>query len=200
LDPTTRRVRLPGGEEALFTDTVGFIHKLPTQLVAAFRATLEEIGESDLILHVVDAAHPNIQAQVTVVAQTLSQIGAGDKPVIMALNKIDKVTQEDAGTENQLEPMFDMREDAIPISALRMQGLDRLLERIEKRLAEGLETLHLLIPYREHDLVGLFHQRGIIEREENVEQGTAITGKVSLRLVERFKPFLIDDGDETAVR
>lgn len=200
LDPTTRRVRLPGGEEALFTDTVGFIHKLPTQLVAAFRATLEEIGESDLILHVVDAAHPNIEAQVTVVEDTLSQIGAGDKPVIIALNKIDKVTQEDSGTENQLELMFNMHEDAIPISALRMQGLDRLLDSIEKRLAEGLETLHLLIPYREHDLVGLFHQRGIIEHEENVEQGTAITGKVSSRLVERFKPFLIEDGDETAVR
>ena len=91
LDPTTRRVKLPGGSEALFTDTVGFIQKLPTQLVASFRATLEEIGEADLLLHVLDATHPNVREQARAVQATLREIGAGDKPVILALNKTDRL-------------------------------------------------------------------------------------------------------------
>ncbi len=90
LDPTTRRVKLPGGSEALFTDTVGFIQKLPTQLVAAFRATLEEITEADLLLHVIDATHANMLDQARAVEETLEEIGAGDKPVVIALNKIDQ--------------------------------------------------------------------------------------------------------------
>src|SRR5512143_1405016 len=90
LDPTTRRVKLPSGSEALFTDTVGFIQKLPTELVAAFRATLEEIGEADVLLHVVDMTHPNAREQMAAVEQTLREIGAVNKPVVMALNKVDE--------------------------------------------------------------------------------------------------------------
>ena len=89
LDPTTRNVHLPGGHEALFTDTVGFIQKLPTQLVAAFRATLEEIAEADLLIHVVDITHPNASAQFQAVEETLHEISAGEIPVITALNKTD---------------------------------------------------------------------------------------------------------------
>ena len=91
LDPTTRRVELPAGHWALFTDTVGFIQKLPTQLVAAFRATLEEIAEADLLLHVVDASHPNAREQIKAVEMTLSEIDAGHIPVILVLNKIDRL-------------------------------------------------------------------------------------------------------------
>jgi GTP-binding protein HflX len=94
LDPTTRRVVLPGGKAALFTDTVGFIHKLPTQLVAAFRATLEEINEAELLLHVVDISHPNAREQSLTVEQVLRELGAQDKPMITALNKVDLLEGE----------------------------------------------------------------------------------------------------------
>lgn len=197
LDPTTRRVKMPKGEEALFTDTVGFIHKLPTQLVAAFRATLEEIGESDLILHVVDMTHPNAQAQVHIVEETLDQIEAGDKPVVLALNKTDRIVTQDGGNEEkrEIEQAFDAYSDVVPISALRGNGLRELLECIEKRLGEGLEPVRVRIPYRAHDLVGLFHQRGIIEREESSAQGTFIEGKLPARLIERFNAFLLVDNE-----
>jgi len=91
LDPTTRRVTLPGGREVLITDTVGFIQKLPTALVAAFRATLEEIAEADLLLHVVDIMHPCAEKQVAAVMGTLADIGATEQPIVTALNKVDRL-------------------------------------------------------------------------------------------------------------
>ncbi|MEA3342029.1 MAG: GTPase HflX, partial [Chloroflexota bacterium] len=96
LDPTTRRVALPGGGVALFTDTVGFIQKLPTQLVAAFRATLEEVVEADLLLHVMDITHPQVMRQAKAVDETLEEIGAADKPTINVLNKIDRLPNLEA--------------------------------------------------------------------------------------------------------
>ena len=99
LDPTTRRVELPGGHDVLFSDTVGFIQKLPTQLVAAFRATLEEIAEADLLIHVVDVTHPNAKAQSQAVEETLKEIDAGNIPVITALNKIDRLDDPQAAMQ-----------------------------------------------------------------------------------------------------
>ena len=95
LDPTTRRVDLPSGHVALFTDTVGFIQKLPTTLVAAFRATLEEVNEAGILIHVVDLSHPNADEQVAAVEEVLEELGAGDKPVVTALNKIDLLDPDD---------------------------------------------------------------------------------------------------------
>jgi GTP-binding protein HflX len=90
LDPTTRRVKMPSGREALFTDTVGFIQKLPTQIVAAFRATLEEIADADIILHIVDATHPNAEEQIEAVDDTLAELEVDHLPLVMALNKQDR--------------------------------------------------------------------------------------------------------------
>ena len=193
LDPTTRRVKLPGGSEALFTDTVGFIQKLPTQLVAAFRATLEEITEADVLLHVIDATHPSAREQARAVEETLEEIGAGGKPMVVALNKMDKtqgkllVTQDD----------FERDGNAAYISALRGQGLSVLLARVERVLAEELVEMRVRIPYSANELAALFHQRGIVEREEFTEKGTIIEGKLAASLVERFEKYGIDQRRRT---
>ncbi|MCL4394653.1 MAG: GTPase HflX [Chloroflexi bacterium] len=194
LDPTTRRVKLPAGGEALFTDTVGFIQKLPTQLVAAFRATLEEIGEADLLLHVLDATHPNVREQARAVESTLNEIGAGDKPVILALNKNDLLPEgAPAARRSWLVTQDDPTSsyDAIRISALTGEGLAPLLEQVERVLGEAMVPLHVRIPYAAGDLTSLFHQRGIVEREEFVDQGTLIEGRIAASLAKRFMRYRV---------
>src|SRR5690606_38618364 len=133
LDPTTRRVMLPGGREVLFTDTVGFIQKLPTDLVAAFRATLEETSEADILLHVVDITHPMAEAQMEAVEEILEQIGVADKPIVLAWNKIDLARDPDA-----IRAEAARLPDAIPISALTGEGIPELLGRIEEVLERQL--------------------------------------------------------------
>ncbi len=127
LDPTTRRVTLPGGHEVLFTDTVGFIQKLPTTLVAAFRATLEEIAEADLLLHIVDAKHPQAVAQAEAVDDTLGDLEIDTLPIVVALNKIDQLGDEQDG----LTALTARYEHAVPISALTGAGIELLLAAIE---------------------------------------------------------------------
>ena len=181
LDPTTRRVELPGGGVALFTDTVGFIQKLPTQLVAAFRATLEEVTEADLLLHVLDVTHPQAERQAEAVRETLEHIGAADRPIISALNKIDRLPTPDGLFS--LEARFP---NGVPISALTGEGLESLLARIEGELEVQMAWLDVLIPYESGELVALFHRRGLIEQEEHTEAGTRLTGRVPRALVGRF--------------
>lgn len=194
LDPTTRRVRLPGSSEVLFTDTVGFIQKLPTELVAAFRATLEEIAEADVLLHVLDVTHPNMVEQARAVESTLREIGAAGKPSVLALNKIDQSEGSQPATERRWvatrENELDLP-DAVPISALTGEGIDKLLERVEQVLGENLVDLRIRVPYNAGELVALFHQRGIIEREEFSEKGTLLHGKIAARLVPEFEPYEI---------
>jgi GTP-binding protein HflX len=181
LDPTTRRVLLPSGGLALFTDTVGFIQKLPTQLVAAFRATLEEVTEADLLLHIVDAAHPQAVRQAEAVFETLEDIGAAGKPMLGVLNKIDLATER----LQSLDPVPGLT-DAVGISALKGQGLDALLARVEAVFEEQMVQLDVSVPYESGELVDLFHRRGLIEREEHTEAGTHIVGRVPRVLAGRF--------------
>ena len=193
LDPTTRRVKLPGGSEALFTDTVGFIQKLPTQLVAAFRATLEEITEADLLLHVLDATHPNAREQARAVEEALKEIGAGNKPMVIALNKMDK-SAGDRGLgirPSVTQDEFERDGKAVRISALKGQGLEELLPLIERNIADEMIELRVRIPYSATELAALFHQRGIITREEFAEEGTIIEGKIATSLVKRFTRYEI---------
>jgi GTP-binding protein HflX len=195
LDPTTRRVKLPSGSEVLFTDTVGFIQKLPTQLVAAFHATLEEIAEADLLLQIVDATHHNAAEHLRVVNKTLDEIGAGGKAALIVLNKMDKPAagQVDwAGVRQVVTQDEGLSEvDIVNISALKRTGLEQLLGRVEDLLGENLVPLKARIPYRENELVALFHQRGIVEKEEFTEQGTVIAGRIAAGLVPRFQPFAL---------
>ena len=181
LDPTTRRVKLPGGGEALFTDTVGFIQKLPTHLVAAFRATLEEVTESDLLLHVVDATHPQVVRQAEAVCETLEEIGAVDRPMIHALNKIDRLPALDV--VNLLIGRFP---NSVAISALKREGLEGLLTRVEGVLETRMAWLDVHIPYESGELVDLFHRRGLIEQEEHTETGTRIVGRLPRGLAGHF--------------
>ena len=136
LDPVTRRVRLPSGRELLLTDTVGFIQKLPPTVVAAFRATLEEIQDSAFILHVVDITHPNAGAQTDVVASVLADLGLADKPSILVLNKADLLdTHRDAPEADALDAATAGGAAAILISALKGDGKDRLLSEMDRLLA-----------------------------------------------------------------
>ena len=141
LDPITRRVRLPSGNETLMTDTVGFIQKLPTQLVASFRATLEEVEEADLLVHLVDITHPDAEEQYSTVEQTLADLGLADKPRLVAFNKVDLLINEEG--ESVVEALDAIESDlqrehpeAILVSAAKGWNLDELLEQIESRLAD----------------------------------------------------------------
>jgi GTP-binding protein HflX len=182
LDPTTRRVALPGGGVALFTDTVGFIQKLPTQLVAAFRATLEEVTEADLLLHVMDITHPQVMRQAEAVLETLEEIGAVDRPIISALNKIDRLPTPDDVL--RFIPRFP---NSVAISALTSFGLPVLLDRIEEIMEAQMVWLDVLIPYELGELVALFHRRGLIDREEHTEAGTHVVGRMPRGLIGRFE-------------
>jgi GTP-binding protein HflX len=181
LDPTTRRVELPGGGVALFTDTVGFIQKLPTHLVAAFRATLEEVTEGDLLLHVLDVTHPHVMRQAEAVCDTLEQLGAADKPMISALNKIDRLPAPDA-----VRPLMGRFPSTVAISALTGEGLEGLLGCVERVLQTQMAWLDVHIPYELGELVDLFHRRGLIEQEEHTGSGTRVVGRIPRELVGRF--------------
>lgn len=185
LDPTTRRVELPGGNIALFTDTVGFIQKLPTSLVAAFRATLEEIAEADLLVHVVDITHPEAQAQVKAVHETLIEIEAGHIPVLTTLNKIDRLSDpEKARSAVTRFP------NSVAISSLTGEGVGDLLELVNNNLYENLIFLSVLLPYEEGGLIALFHEQGQIEKVEHKSGGVKIQGRLPVRLVSRFTPYI----------
>jgi GTP-binding protein HflX len=188
LDPTTRRVDLPGGQTVLFTDTVGFIQKLPTELVAAFRATLEEITEADVLLHVVDITHQNASAQVDSVLMTLNEIGAGDIPILTAFNKID-LLKDPEGAVSTLEEFA----NTYPISAKTGEGLEDLLAALETELFESYVEVDVNIPYQEGQLISLFHENGQVQDILSGEEGTRIRGLVPRRLIYRFEPYLVDE-------
>jgi GTP-binding protein HflX len=184
LDPTTRKVQLPGGREALFTDTVGFIQKLPTALVEAFQATLEEIKEADLLLHIVDITHPNVHEQAEAVLETLEEIEAEHVPILTVLNKIDRLDDPEAA-----QIVLEDFENAVAISALRKHGLDDLLAATSRKLYETLSPLDVLLPYTQGALIALFHEQGQVDRVEHTRTGVQIQGRVPGRLLARFSPY-----------
>ncbi|MDX9828806.1 MAG: GTPase HflX [Anaerolineae bacterium] len=186
LDPTTRRVLLPSGREALFSDTVGFIQKLPTQLVAAFRATLEEINEADLLLHIVDITHPQVSEQSEAVMDTLADLEVIDRPMLYALNKIDRLEDREV-----LDDWLEEYPGSVAISATRGQGLEQLLQEVEDILKENLVYVTLRLPYDRGDLAALFHQQGTVVKMSHGEEGTNIEGYLPRRWLEEVRPYLI---------
>ena len=186
LDPTTRRLSLPSGNVVLLTDTVGFIQKLPTNLIAAFRATLEEISEADLLLHVIDIDHTNTIAQWNSVMKTLIDIGAGNIPVLTVLNKIDKSEKHE-----EIKKRYPEFAGGILISALKTIGIDNLLSEIDQTLFEKYTKITAKIPYKNGKLISLFHQFGKIEKIEHGVGSVLISGSIPGRMIadfERFKP------------
>jgi GTPase len=185
LDPTTRRVELPGGTVILVTDTVGFIQKLPTQLIEAFHATLEEVTEADLLLHVIDVSHPRAKDQAQAVYQTLEEIGARELPILNVLNKIDRLEDPQA-IRASLEDM----PDSVAVSALANYGVDALKAEIEEVLESEMYPLDVLIPFERGDMVSIFHERGLIDDEEHLPTGTHIRGRIPQHLLPDFKAFV----------
>lgn len=177
LDPTTRRVTLPSGRMVLFSDTVGFIQKLPVMLVAAFRATLEEVTEADLLLHIVDASHPRAWDHVDVVEDTLAELDAGRIPKILVLNKVDQGEQTPT-----LDPAALGYRAVVRVSALRKTGLDELLDVVNRLLAESLVTVSVLIPYAQGEWLSAIHNQGVILEEKHGERGVDLTAQVTPRL------------------
>lgn len=187
LDPIVRKAVLPDGRPVLFVDTVGFIRKLPTQLVAAFRATLEEVVESTLLVHVVDATHPRRLEQVQVVNEILEELGASGKPMVYALNKVDKLPPQELQRIQMEIP------DGIPISALHHRGLPELLARISERLPERPARIHLRIPYAKAGLLAGIHERGRVLLEEFKEEWIEVEADVPPATADQLKA-LLEDG------
>ncbi len=186
LDPTTRRISLPEKHNVLLTDTVGFIQKLPTTLVAAFRATLEEIKEADLLIHVVDITHPNASAQAKSVQETLKEIDAENLTVITVLNKIDRFNDPEIAKIS-----LTGFENAVAISAKNGQGLPELLTKIEQSLFETNIPVKVKLPYREGQLIALFHDQGIVEKVTHLKESMTIQGSLPGRIINRFERFII---------
>ncbi len=182
LDPVTRHIVLPGNQEVLVTDTVGFIQKLPTKLIAAFRATLEEVVDADLLLEVVDTSHEMAIEQSETVNEILGELGATDRPRVTALNKIDLLAEPDE-LDSSLYP------NAVPISALRQEGLDALREKIGMVLASSMQAVQVLLPFSRGDLVELFHRRGYVDSEEHAAEGTLIVGRIPQSLRGYYIPY-----------
>ncbi len=179
LDPTTRALELENGQKILFTDTVGFISKLPHQLVQAFRSTLEEAKYADLILHVVDASNPEYDRQMQVVYDTLKELGVEDKPILTAFNKIDRLER------GQGETLKDLKSSAsLKISAKKSIGLETMLDKIEELLDEGFVHLETVIPYVAAGKLQQIRQYGKLECEEYREDGIFVKAKVPPFLAE----------------
>lgn len=191
LDPTTRRVDLPGGTTALFTDTVGFIQKLPTTLVAAFRATLEEITESELLLHIVDVTHPNALEQTEAVMETLAEIGADHIPMLTVLNKADKLEAMPASEE-----VLRFFEGGILVSALTGAGMDQLLDEVHRKLFQAFTPISVHLPFTEGALIAMFHDQGQVEEIVHTRKGVFIEGRIPVRLAARYHPFENEPEDE----
>ncbi|HZP43724.1 MAG TPA: GTPase HflX [Candidatus Binatia bacterium] len=163
LDPTVRQLRLPGGLTVLLADTVGFIHKLPHQLVEAFKSTLEEVRSADLLVHVIDASHPSWAEQSEVVERVLAEIGAAERPIVRALNKVDLLPGG--------QPPAGAGADGVPIAALGGRGVSDLLRVVEERLTRGLERVRCALPSARGDLLAWLKRSGTIV-EEYYRDGT----------------------------
>lgn len=184
LDPTTRKVPLGKGD-ILLTDTVGFIHKLPHQLIAAFRATLEEIRYSDLLLHVVDASNPAYQAHIETVDRVLEELELGEKPRILVFNKFDQVTDP-----VELGNMMTIHKPAVAISALQGTNIEQLLDLVAENIPNQPKEVRLLLPFSESGLLNLLYQQGEVKETDYTEQGIVCTALIRSPLLGRLKAYL----------
>ncbi|TMF31483.1 MAG: GTPase HflX [Chloroflexi bacterium] len=187
LDPTTRKLELPAGREVLLTDTVGFIQKLPTDLVAAFRATLEEVTEADLIIQVLDLSSPAVEEQAETVEEVLNDLGAGDKPRVVALNKVDLLGP--SSRRRAIGALSVRYPGAVAISATNRAGLRELLSAIDHASRGDAVPLEILVPYGREGVLAELRKVGGVERTEYVEGGTRAWGWAPRHAVRRFEMF-----------
>ncbi|MGC9452319.1 MAG: GTPase HflX [Oceanipulchritudo sp.] len=185
LDPTTRQLKLPSGQKLLLTDTVGFVRRLPHQLVDAFKATLEEAVLADFLVHVVDVSNPEFEEHLQTTLEVLRELGADQKRIITVYNKIDRCSESPVRLRNdQAGPG-----KAAPVSSLTGEGLPELARQFEKQLEDRLVPMQLVIPFARYDLISLLHEHGRILREKAEEDGVHLTGHVPSRLKAQFAPF-----------
>ncbi len=183
LDSTTRRLALADGREITLTDTVGFINKLPHGLVEAFKSTLAEVTDADLLLHVIDASHPLAEAQMSAVDLVLEEVGAAKLPSLLVFNKIDAIDAEERTRLAARHP------SAVFLSARTGEGMDALLERLSVEAARGGTTLTVLVPYTRGDLVQLAHERAHVVSEHHTEEGTRLVVQASDEVSNRLSEF-----------
>jgi GTP-binding protein HflX len=183
LDPRTRRLQLPGGESVLLSDTVGFIKKLPHGLVEAFKSTLEVVSESDLLVHVVDSAAPDPEAQMEAVRTVLQEIGAQDVPELFAFNKAD-ITPE-AKFLAQAHP------GSVAVSAVTGDGIDLLLDAIGDRLRSMANVVELVVPFERGDVIAALHREGQVLTEQHEEGGTRLRARLDSSGSSRFRDFVV---------
>jgi GTP-binding protein HflX len=189
LDPTTRRLRLPTNQNVLLTDTVGFIRKLPHGLVEAFKATLEEVVQADLLLHVVDVSHPQADEQIESVEAVLKEIGADGKPTLMIFNKTDRLN----GSREVLNRLLERHPHGVPISAQQGEGIPGLLAELGAQLRPSREFMELAVPHEKAGVIARLHEVGqVVERRYDSKKA-----RFKVRLPPHFRrefaPFVVRD-------
>lgn len=183
LDSTTRRLALADGREITLTDTVGFINKLPHSLVEAFKSTLDEVNEANLLLHVVDASHPQAEAQMGAVDLVLNEIGANDSPRVLVFNKVDRLSAEER------DRLMKRYRDSLLMSAVTHEGADELLARLATEAARTSVTMTVLIPYDHGELVRTAHERAHLVSERHTPDGTRLVMSASPAVASRFTQY-----------
>ena len=186
LDPTTRRLRLPTNQNVLLSDTVGFIRKLPHRLVEAFKATLEEVVNADLLVHVVDISHPQANDQIQAVNQVLGELGAGEKPVLMVFNKIDLCTPR-----TLVEGWIERFPGAVAVSARTGEGFDALRAELGTRLRPIRDYLELAIPHTEAAVVSRLHAVGQVVERKYEDAVARFKARIPPHLRAEFAPFIV---------
>jgi GTP-binding protein HflX len=184
LDPTTRKLRLPNNQNILLSDTVGFLRKLPHHLVEAFSATLEEVAEADLLLHVVDASHPQAREQIKAVGVVLEEIHAAGKPTVLALNKIDRL--------ERLPPQLP---DSVPISAKLGTNLDLLQQEIANKLRDRRVEVTLSIPAKRSQAIALVYRSGYVNGRSLDNGNVVLKAQIPKVLAGELKPYVVEDHD-----
>jgi GTP-binding protein HflX len=187
LDPTVRRIELPSGRVATLSDTVGFVSKLPHDLVEAFRSTLEEVARATLILHVADGASPELPEQVEAVRTVLHEIGASRIPEVVAVNKVDLLSDE-----ARARALARLDGEAVAISARTGEGLDRLLEQLEDAIPRFPMEVTLLVPFGREDVTALLHREAEVVSQEIGEDGTVVRARVGERVFAAVSGFRLD--------
>ena len=187
LDPTTRKLRLSNSQNILLSDTVGFLRKLPHHLVESFQATLEEVAEADLLLHVVDICHPQAREQIKAVEEVLHEIHAWGKPTVIALNKIDRLGENTFVQEKFLREFH----DAVPISAQHKTNLDQLQHEIENKLRDRRISVTLSIPHDRAKTIALVYQCGHVTARELDNGRVVITAQIPKMLAGELTPYVV---------
>ncbi|HRA34679.1 MAG TPA: 50S ribosome-binding GTPase, partial [Acidimicrobiales bacterium] len=183
LDATTRRLQLPGGEAVLLSDTVGFVRKLPHQLVESFKSTLRVAAEADLLVHVVDGAGPDPLGHIRAVREVLAEIGAGEVPELLCFNKADR--------SDEVARLVDRNPGSVGISAVTGEGVEALLQTVADRLRSATEVVDLLIPFDRGDVIAEAHREGEVLAEGVTEGGMALTARLDEAAAAKLAPWVI---------